>query len=187
MGISMITHDKKSLTVLLTLIIAFTLCCFCTSTTFKETTAALPNTTAIEKTKINPTQNNTHHQSLLALYNANLIDGNSDKVRPKTTVIINESRIIDIIDNNDTKLTSKYSFHKNDTNATLIDLSGKFIVPGLFDTHAHVDGVLENSFNQTFSEEMLRNLLAYGVTTIRNPGGPTEQAVELKENAPLGK
>jgi imidazolonepropionase-like amidohydrolase len=116
------------------------------------------------------------------LYNANIIDGNSDKVRPEKTVIINESRIIDIIDKNDTNIISKYRNHKNDTNSTLIDLSGKFIIPGLFDTHAHVAGVLDDSFNQTLSEEMLRKLLAYGVTTTRNPGGPTEQSVGLKEN-----
>jgi imidazolonepropionase-like amidohydrolase len=186
MGILVITHNKKALMILLTLFIAYTLCC-CTLTTFKETTAASPNTTAPEKTKVNSIQNDTHYKNLLALYNANLIDGNNDQVRPEATVIINDSRIIDIIDNNDTNIIAKHSFYENDLNATLIDLSGKFIIPGLFDTHAHVAGVLENSFNKTFSEEMLRNLLAYGVTTIRNPGGPTEQAVELKENAGSGK
>ena len=186
MGIPVINHNKKSLMILLTLVIAYTLCC-CTSTTFNKTTAASPNTTAAEKIKINSIQNNTHYQNLLALYNANLIDGNNDQVRPETTVIINESRIIDIIDKKDTNIVAKHSFYKNHINATLIDLSGKFIIPGLFDTHAHVAGVLENSFNQTFSEEMLKQLLAYGVTTIRNPGGPTEQAVELKENAASGK
>jgi imidazolonepropionase-like amidohydrolase len=186
MGIPVINHNKKSLMILLTLIIAYTLCCY-TSTTVKETTAASPNTTAAEKIKINSIQNNTHYQNLLALYNANLIDGNNDQVRPETTLIINESRIIDIIDNNDKNIIAKHSFYKNHLNPNLIDLSGKFIIPGLFDTHAHVAGVLENSFNQTFSEEMLKQLLAYGVTTIRNPGGPTEQAVELKENAASGK
>ena len=34
---------------------------------------------------------------------------------------------------------------------------------------------------------MLHMLLAYGVTTIRNPGGPTEQSVALKENVSEGK
>ena len=48
--------------------------------------------------------------------------------------------------------------------------------------HAHVAGVLNNSFNKTLSEEMLHRLLAYGITTIRNPGGPTEQSVKLKKD-----
>jgi imidazolonepropionase-like amidohydrolase len=34
---------------------------------------------------------------------------------------------------------------------------------------------------------MLSMLLAYGITTIRNPGGPTEQSVALKENVSEGK
>jgi len=29
---------------------------------------------------------------------------------------------------------------------------------------------------------MLHRLLAYGITTIRNPGGPTEQSVNLKKD-----
>ncbi len=185
MRIARINYNKKSLMILFTLIISYTLCC-CISTPFRETTA-LPNTTALEKTKIKSIQNNTHYQNLLALYNANLIDGNSDQVIPETTVIVNKSRIIDIIHTNDTNIIAKHRFYKNHPNVTLIDLSGKFIIPGLIDTHAHVAGVRENSFNQAFSEEMLRKLLAYGITTIRNPGGPTEQSVNLKENASSGK
>jgi hypothetical protein len=47
--------------------------------------------------------------------------------------------------------------------------------------HAHVANVLKNSYNESESEYMLCTLLAYGVTTIRNPGGPTEQSVALRE------
>jgi hypothetical protein len=53
--------------------------------------------------------------------------------------------------------------------------------------HAHVANVLKNSYNQSESEYMLSMLLAYGITTIRNPGGPTEQSVALKENVSEGK
>ncbi len=70
--------------------------------------------------RVNPTQNNAHYQNFLALYNANLIDDNNDKIRPDTTVIINESTIIDIIDESDTNIIAKHRFHKNDLNATII-------------------------------------------------------------------
>ena len=69
----------------------------------------------------------------------------------------------------------------------VINLTGKYVIPGLFDMHAHVANVLKNSYNQSESEYMLHMLLAYGVTTIRNPGGPTEQSVALKENVSEGK
>src|SRR5215216_6973459 len=73
------------------------------------------------------------------------------------------------------------------TASNVINLTGKNIIPGLFDMHAHVANVLKNSYNQSESEYMLSMLLAYGVTTIRNPGGPTEQSVALKENVSEGK
>lgn len=60
-------------------------------------------------------------------------------------------------------------------------------LPGLFDMHVHVANVRKNSYNQSESEYMLRMLLTHGVTTIRNPGGPTEQSVALKENVSEGK
>jgi imidazolonepropionase-like amidohydrolase len=53
--------------------------------------------------------------------------------------------------------------------------------------HAHVANVRKNSYNQNESEYMLRMLLTYGVTTIRNPGGPTAQSVALRENVSEGK
>jgi cytosine/adenosine deaminase-related metal-dependent hydrolase len=42
-------------------------------------------------------------------------------------------------------------------------------MPGLFDMHAHVWGVLKDSYDQAASEKMLGMLLDYGITTIRNP------------------
>ena len=52
--------------------------------------------------------------------------------------------------------------------------------------HAHVAGVRKNSYNQNFSETTLEMLLDYGVTTIRNPGGPTNESVALKHNVSEG-
>ncbi|MFL6526152.1 MAG: amidohydrolase family protein, partial [Nitrososphaera sp.] len=63
---------------------------------------------------------------------------------------------------------------------------GKYVIPGLFDVHAHVAGVRKNSYNQNFSENTLKMLLDYGVTTIRNPGGPTNQSIALKINVSKG-
>jgi imidazolonepropionase-like amidohydrolase len=125
------------------------------------------------------TQNDTdglHH--VFILYNTNIIDSNS-KLIPNVTVITSGNKIIEVFDKNS---SNKYTFSKNYPNSSLIDLSGKYMIPGLFDMHAHVAGVKKNSFNQTHSEEMLHKLLAFGITTIRNPGGPTDQSVDLKNN-----
>ena len=119
---------------------------------------------------------------MLVLFNVNLIDRNNNNIKYNTTIIINGSKIVDIINKNDTNRCTKTNIYESYPNSTLIDLSGKYIIPGLFDMHAHVAGVLNNSFNKTLSEEMLHRLLAYGITTIRNPGGPTEQSVNLKKD-----
>jgi imidazolonepropionase-like amidohydrolase len=79
--------------------------------------------------------------------------------------------------------TDYYSSH----NVNVLNLTAKYIISGLFDMHAHVAGVLKNSYNQAKSEDMLKKLLAYGVTTIRNPGGPTDQSVAMKDNVTKGK
>jgi hypothetical protein len=46
--------------------------------------------------------------------------------------------------------------------------------------------VRKNSYNQNFSENALEMLLDYGVTTIRNPAGPTNQSIALKHNVSEG-
>jgi imidazolonepropionase-like amidohydrolase len=90
----------------------------------------------------------------LILYNTNLIDGDG-KIRSNSTIIIKENKIVDLVDK--ANITKAY-FYEKYPNSILIDLSGKYLLPGLFDMHAHVAGVLKNSFNQTFSEETLHRL-----------------------------
>jgi imidazolonepropionase-like amidohydrolase len=79
------------------------------------------------------------------------------------------------------------SFNLNFSAANSVNLTGKYIIPGLFDMHAHVASVLKDSYNQSESEYALRMLLTHGITTIRNPGGPTEQSVTLRDNVSEGR
>jgi imidazolonepropionase-like amidohydrolase len=53
--------------------------------------------------------------------------------------------------------------------------------------HAHVAGVLDSSYNQTISENTLKALLDNGITTIRNPGGPTKESVALRDAVAAGQ
>lgn len=118
-----------------------------------------------------------NNYGVIILEGATLIDGTATLPQPNTTIVINGSRIMYVSDNTANNYDLNSSAAKN-----VINLTGKYIIPGLFDMHAHVANVLKNSYNQSESENMLRMLLAYGVTTIRNPGGPTEQSVALREN-----
>jgi hypothetical protein len=93
----------------------------------------------------------------------------------------NDSKIIAV-----TNLTNyNDNLYFNNSNGTqtgvrLLNLTGKYIIPGLFDTHAHVAGVRKDSYDQATSENMLDMLLDYGITTIRNPAGPTNESVSLR-------
>jgi imidazolonepropionase-like amidohydrolase len=138
---------------------------------FQSTLSSLSNQTLAS--------NNT---GTVILEGATLIDGTGALPKPNTTIIINGDKIVFVSNNTANIFDLNFSATKN-----IINLTGKYIIPGLFDMHAHVANVRKDSYNQTESENMLRMLLTYGVTTIRNPGGPTGQSVALRENVSDGK
>ena len=124
------------------------------------------------------TSNNT---GAVILEGATLIDGTGALPKPNTTIVIDGNRIVFV--SNDTA----DNFDLNFSAANSVNLTGKYIIPGLFDMHAHVANVLKDSYNQSESEYALRMLLTHGITTIRNPGGPTEQSVALRDNVSEGR
>jgi len=79
------------------------------------------------------------------------------------------------------------------------DFSGRFVMPGLFDSHAHltlgpvvgkkVDGkpVLQVLVDDAYTRHDARMLLAHGVTTIRDPGGDTRRMVAYRDAAAAGR
>jgi hypothetical protein len=138
--------------------------------------------TAAGASEYNSMLSKHNNTGIIVLKGATVIDGTGDPPRPNTTIIIDGSRIATLSSNATANAEIRSSAAKN-----ILDLTGKYIMPGLFDMHAHVANVLKNSYNQSESEYMLSMLLAYGVTTIRNTGGPTEQSVELKKNISEGK
>jgi imidazolonepropionase-like amidohydrolase len=122
-------------------------------------------------------------KGVVILRGATVIDGTGSSPKPHAVVIVNGNKIVNILTNDSKYHDYYYSSH----NVNVLNLTGKYIIPGLFDMHAHIAGVLKNSYNQTKSHNMLNMLLANGITTVRNPGGPTEQSVALKENVATGK
>jgi imidazolonepropionase-like amidohydrolase len=138
--------------------------------TFQSTPPSLSNQTL--------TSNNT---GAVILEGATLIDGTGALPKPNTTIVIDGNRIVFVSNN------TAYNFDLNFSAANSVNLTGKYIIPGLFDMHAHVASVLKDSYNQSESEYALRMLLIHGITTIRNPGGPTEQSVTLRDNVSEGR
>src|SRR5215216_929591 len=118
-------------------------------------------------------------KGLVILEGASLIDGTGSPPRNDSVVVIKDERILTV--------TDKGSYTTYPKDSEIVDLTGRFLIPGLFDMHAHVAGVLDSSYNQTISENTLKALLDNGITTIRNPGGPTKESVALRDAVAAGQ
>jgi imidazolonepropionase-like amidohydrolase len=142
--------------------------------------SSIPNSTS--SSSLDTTNNDT----LLVLVGPTLIDGTGNPPKANAVIIINGNRIVAVT--NETEYHDQYYslIHNETTRVNFLNLTGKYVIPGLFDMHAHVAGVRKNSYNQNFSENALDMLLDYGVTTIRNPAGPTNQSIALKHNVSEG-
>jgi imidazolonepropionase-like amidohydrolase len=81
------------------------------------------------------------------------------------------------------------------TDARIVRLEGKYVVPGFIDMHAHVAfGPAGHDstgywlrYDPDASRRMTTTLLQYGITTIRNPGGPTAESIALRDDVRLGR
>ncbi len=78
--------------------------------------------------------------------------------------------------------------------AKVLNLAGRYVVPGFVEMHAHLfshpwdeKGELMPRFDRESTLEMLRLLLAHGITTVRDPGSETEAAVTLRNMIAEGK
>jgi predicted amidohydrolase YtcJ len=74
-----------------------------------------------------------------------------------------------------------------------VDLSGRYLMPGFIDMHAHVTFLRGNinkgdpGYDRETSEIVLKDLLAFGVTTVRNPAAPPAESVALREDVAAGR
>jgi imidazolonepropionase-like amidohydrolase len=118
-------------------------------------------------------------KGLVILEGASLIDGTGSSPRNDSVVILKDERILTVTDK------GNYTMYPRDSE--IVNLTGRFLIPGLFDMHAHVASVLSFSYNQTVSENTLTALLDNGVTTIRNPAGPTKESVALRDAVAAGQ
>jgi hypothetical protein len=93
-----------------------------------------------------------------------VIDTKSGKEERNRTVIISGNRILDIQDSKQAKAPS---------GAKVVDATGKYLIPGLWDMHVHIRGSIKGSTPNLAEENeaMLPLYLANGVTGVREMGG----------------
>jgi imidazolonepropionase-like amidohydrolase len=126
-------------------------------------------------------------QAPIAIRNVSIIDGTGAPARPAQTVLVRDGLIERI---------GPVASIRPPSGARVIDGSGKWLIPGLFDLHAHVNlgpvrgmatGKPVVDIDTTMSSWSLRMLLAFGVTTIRDPGGSAAQSVALRDSVARGR
>lgn len=96
--------------------------------------------------------------TILVLKNVNIIDVARGKLLKNKTVLIQNGRIIHI---------GRMPKHLGHTK--ILDLSGRYLIPGLIDAHIHVTAPYGNSLEKTFSS--LNYYLRHGITSARDAGG----------------
>lgn len=133
----------------------------------------------IKPWKLNP-------QRTLAFVNATLVDPTEGKLIQNATVRISEGKITQIVTTSSTTATDDLPAEN------VIDLSGKYLCPGLIDCHVHITVVPGEANLQAYKDMservsllrqpyVLKSMLDRGFTSIRDCGGASlaiKEAVE---------
>ncbi len=119
-----------------------------------------------------------------------VIDGTGAAPRPDHSVVIERGRIVAV---------APTATLAAPAGACRENLRGRWAIPGLIDMHAHVafgpvtyrveNGLpsMSLAYDLEASRAMAGELLRWGVTTIRNPAGPTAHALALRADLNAGR
>jgi imidazolonepropionase-like amidohydrolase len=97
--------------------------------------------------------------NVVALTDVTLIDGSGKLPQPHRTIIIADGRILDIYQSGRKRIPA---------GATVMDLSGRYVIPGLIDSHYHLN--LGTRSKET-EEALHRFALLGGITSVRDMAG----------------
>lgn len=108
-------------------------------------------------------------QDKTAIVNVTIIDGTDHSPRINSTVIVQGKKILGITDGR----------NRPPRGTKIINGTGKFLIPGLWNDDLHGDG-----YNDTKSQ--LSDLVSYGITTVRDMGAPLNDIVRLRNATASG-
>jgi len=108
----------------------------------------------------------------LAIVGAQLIDGRGGEPVADSVILIDDGRV---------RMAGPSDAVEVPNGTEVIDATGKTVIPGLVDLHAHYGGPVEAT------EQALRSQLYYGVTTTRSIGSDSPEKVALMLEAHAGR
>jgi imidazolonepropionase-like amidohydrolase len=126
----------------------------------------------------------------LVLRGATLIDGTDRPPQADAMVVVRNGWIVAVGSRSDVAIPR---------GARVVDLAGRYLVPGFVDMHGHVaigawvidtiggKPVLRYAYDEADTRELTRAQLAFGITTVRNPAAPTREAITLRNRVRLGE
>lgn len=112
----------------------------------------------------------------IAFTNARVITMKGDEVLAKATIVVENNRI---------KVVGPSAQVRVPNGAAVVDASGKTIMPGIVDAHAHMHYAAFEAFPQTKWEYVAN--LAYGVTTTYDPSAHTLDVFAQQEMVETGE
>ena len=112
-----------------------------------------------------------NHATLVAFTNATLIDGSGAAPRTGITVIVAAGRVASLFPTGSRALPG---------NARVVDLAGKFLLPGFIDAHVHITYPFTTRPRQ---DSILTFLFHGGITAVRDMAGDVVALSALKHTA----
>jgi imidazolonepropionase-like amidohydrolase len=106
----------------------------------------------------------------VAFVGASLVDGTGKALQPNSTILVRGARIVAVGPADEIHVP---------TDAELVHVDGRFIIPGLINSHVH----LATLANPREARAYLRRELYSGVTAVRDMGGDVRLLSELKREA----
>ncbi|MGQ0765023.1 MAG: amidohydrolase family protein [Gemmatimonadota bacterium] len=104
----------------------------------------------------------------MVVHAGRLFDGQSSTLRSDIDIIVRANRIVRV----------ERHASGNHSGVPVVDASGLTVMPGLIEYHTHIQ--------KDLGEAAMRAYLAWGVTSVRSPGGTPYEAVEDREAIEAG-
>src|SRR5579884_1614520 len=119
----------------------------------------------------------------VVLKNFTLIDGNGGAPVPASAMVIVDGRIQSV---------GPAARIKTPAGAQVVDLTGRYVMPGIIDLHAHLGNVIDltqdpKNFTRENVEKDLKTYASYGVTTLASMGTDQDLIFQIRDEQRRGR